>query len=703
MKNKPRLSLILIALVVGLAFGFSLSYLILPAGNAGLVRWASSGALALIGFTAAYFTCRNLIYPRLAPLSKSRIAGWVSLCLLAGFGLVIAIPWMSYPKVSELSIVATGKQNSLSAGSEVWLVSITNGLKTISPGWRDICAGGWAKNEGMLVSAQDQPSKSVCRVDRDGPVTLRFATHRWSGIVRVIYQDRQIERDLYSEKGDIADIKINVNLTPTERVVRWLVLLANGLTLSFLCLVFSVWAVTRPIQAQPIKPAKPIRVLIYALPIASAWFIYLLAYWPGFLSKDSLNQFLQIASGKFADWHPAFHTMTLWLITRLWFSPASVVIVQVLILSALLGWGFFLIEKQGTPRWATWLGVVFLAISPAFGLVMLNPWKDVAYGICVVGLVLLIFMIVTSAGESLKRPIIWISLGIVAGLVGLFRHNGWPVAVSTFLLLFIGFRRQWKPLLVAMILAAGLWIGVKGPLYTALAVNQNTESMGQNLALPATAISVLEWYGRSGIALDPVDQTLVDQIMNSSDDPDIRLSVLAQYTDEIDRTAIRVARQHPLATIKFFLERSTYIFQILQPPLTRIGYVEMAIYDNPFGLRSQSLLPIMKTWLTSLAYLTEKISLDWLFWRNAFWMYFLVFGSIVAWARTRQWQSILIITPVLVNAGSLALFSAGHITRYILPTLLVGPLLCGYFLLSPLARCQPPATAWTQTDVDQEK
>ncbi len=417
------------------------------------------------------------------------------------------------------------------------------------------------------------------------------------------------------------------------------------------------------------------------------WLIYLCAYWPGFLSKDSLNQFIQIASGNFLDWHPAFHTMTLWLITRAWFSPASVIIVQILALSLLLGWGFYLVENQGSPRWVTWFGVALLVLNPAFGLIILNPWKDVAYSICVVALVLLIFKIVVSDGDWIHKPLAWISLGLVTALTALYRHNGAAVSFTALLLLFVGFRKQWKPLLAACIIALAIWLGVRGPLYNALRVNTNTQSMGQNLALPATAITLLDWYGRSGIALDQTDQALVDQIWQSSDDADVRLAVLAKYADEINQMAIKMAKGHPLATLKFFLQRSSYIFQIAQPPLTRVGYVEMAVYDNPFQIRSVNIFPLLKTNLTKLAYLSEKIYFDWFFWRNAFWMYLLVFSTIVAWARTREWRFLLVITPVLINALSLTLFSAGQITRYILPTLLVGPLLCGCFLLiQPRAR-----------------
>ncbi len=680
MKNRPRLSVLLAALVIGMAFGFSITNLALTPDWQTTFRILGWLGFSILAVLLVYLTLDRMIYPRLKTFRPAIRIAWVGMCLLAGFGLMIALPWTRYPKQSEIKIIATGEKNPLAEGSEVWLASITNGLKTNYPGWRNSCRGDWVANEQMLVSSQNQPSRLTCWVNWDGPIVVRLGTHRWSGIAQVVYEDSRIERDLYSKEGGVAEVRLFVNLTPTERFFRGLALIANGISLAFLCLALSVWAITHPTRPAANKLVRIRRVLVFGLPIMGVWLIYLLAYWPGFLSKDSLNQFSQLVTGHFTDWHPAFHTMTLWLFTRVWFSPASVIVVQIVGLSLLLGWGFALVESQGTPLWVVWLGAAFLALSPAFGLILLNPWKDVAYSICVVALVLLILKVIISQGEWLSSPLAWISLGLTTALVALYRHNGAPVSFLALLLLFAGFRKQWKPLAAACIVALIFWAAVKGPIYSVLRVNSNTQSMGQNLALPATAITLLDWYDRSGIALDPDDQALVDHILNASDDADVRLSVLAQYTDEINQIAIRTAREYPLDAIKFFLERSSYIFQVIQPPLARIGFVEMAIYDNPYQIKPVAIFPWLKSWLTGLAYLSERIYFDWFFWRNAFWMYLLVFSTVIAWARTREWRYLLVIIPVLINALSLTLFSAGQITRYILPTLLVGPLLSGYFL-----------------------
>jgi len=58
----------------------------------------------------------------------------------------------------------------------------------------------------------------------------------------------------------------------------------------------------------------------------------------------------------------------------------------------------------------------------------------------------------------------------------------------------------------------------------------------------------------------------------------------------------------------------------------------------------------------------------------------LVFTALVASVRMKSWKMMLLMAPVLLNILPYAVFNGGHIARYILPTLIIGPLLTPYFL-----------------------
>jgi hypothetical protein len=92
-----------------------------------------------------------------------------------------------------------------------------------------------------------------------------------------------------------------------------------------------------------------------------------------------------------------------------------------------------------------------------------------------------------------------------------------------------------------------------------------------------------------------------------------------------------------------------------------------------------------------VAYLSEEPQIDWLFWRNAFWMYLLIASGVVACVRMKNWKYMAVILPVLLNAIPLMLLSGGHISRYIFSTLLLGPLFgVGLLFLRSAASAQNP-------------
>ena len=84
------------------------------------------------------------------------------------------------------------------------------------------------------------------------------------------------------------------------------------------------------------------------------------------MSLDSFEQWHQMTTGRYCDHHPIFHTLTNWLITRLWLSPSTVALVQLLTLAILAAWIIHRLRQWGMPRW--------LAVTTClvFGLVLLR-------------------------------------------------------------------------------------------------------------------------------------------------------------------------------------------------------------------------------------------------------------------------------------------------------------------------------------------
>jgi hypothetical protein len=507
--------------------------------------------------------------------------------------------------------------------------------------------------------------------------------HAWSGKVRLRFENQVIDEDLYSAEGGSKLVQLPVTLSRLDRTIWLLLFVVDGISIGFILLAVILWLAFVPVVDREQKPKEAVRWYWYGLLMAGAWTLLLLVFWPGFLSTDVYNQFQEIAAGQFNDWHPAFHTFFLWLTTRAWFSPTPAVVVQILVLSSLLGWGLSLVERSGTPRWLTWTLAFFFAASPAIGLILLNPWKDTAYGISVVALSLLCFYYVRK--EDRKFGVgFWMIFVIVSVCVALFRHNGPPVAFGTALFLIFFDRQHRRSFALVFILVASIWLGIRGPIYTALNVNRDPQSGGENLGVYFTAYFLINSHAKAGTYFTPDETAIFSDVPINPEDGTVNSEQLGKHAGEILDMAISLSLRNPLVTVRFFLVKFAYILQVLQPPRARLGYVEMDIHPNPYGLAIDSKLPFLQRYVKKVAYLSEEPQIDWLFWRNAFWMYLLVASGVVACVRMKNWKYTAVILPVLLNAIPLMLLSGGHISRYIFSTLLLGPLFgVGLLFLRP--------------------
>ncbi|MFM8320038.1 MAG: hypothetical protein ACKOC5_03900 [Chloroflexota bacterium] len=91
--------------------------------------------------------------------------------------------------------------------------------------------------------------------------------------------------------------------------------LAIGLTLFLVSVTLYLIPVTAPVLAAPSPAAGSRRTwrltLLYMLPMLAAWGIFLLAFWPGVMTPDAIDQWNQVQTKSFNDFHPATHTLSI--------------------------------------------------------------------------------------------------------------------------------------------------------------------------------------------------------------------------------------------------------------------------------------------------------------------------------------------------------------------------------------------------------
>ncbi len=164
------------------------------------------------------------------------------------------------------------------------------------------------------------------------------------------------------------------------------------------------------------------------------WLPVWLAYWPGSLSHDGINQF-----NTYYDWvndthHPLLHTLILGYLINLGIDMtidgsaavglAIYSVVQMVMLAAILAYACHWLRRVKAPLWARVCVTVLFATFPAFALWSFYAVKDVLFGGLVLLFVLQLIDVWNGGVETLKKPFRVVAFVLIAMFMMLMRNNG---------------------------------------------------------------------------------------------------------------------------------------------------------------------------------------------------------------------------------------------------------------------------------------
>jgi hypothetical protein len=440
--------------------------------------------------------------------------------------------------------------------------------------------------------------------------------------------------------------------------------------------------------------------LMHAIPMYIVWSIYLLAFWPGFMSNDSVDQWGQMTTGQLVNWHPVAHTLTIWLITRLWYSPAAVALLQIVVLGGVLGWGIATLREFGAPPWLAWLTTFLLAVSPANGALSITLWKDVLFSAAVVALTIILFKIVATQGGWLDQRASWLFMGIGLLFISLYRQNGLFVALLSLLLIAAPFRIYWRTFIKAACLFMIIFSFFSGPALRAFNIPSTDHERYQ-----IVMANLLAGHMSAGTYFSPQDQAVLKPAFPGDAWPyncsrnrylitGIDRDYLTTHTRQIFDITLRATLRAPDVTLQHFACQGDFVYRIPQTRRNEMKYSGIA--GNSFGLWTASLLPVlyrpleeMISNLTGTEY-RDKI---WFVWRMPFWMYLCAFGCVLFCIRNRTWRPLLVLIPGLLTVLPFIILSNGQIFRYVYSMYLIGILFSGYFWLCAFPQPSTPGEA----------
>lgn len=266
----------------------------------------------------------------------------------------------------------------------------------------------------------------------------------------------------------------------------------------------------------PAMPA-PFRFRIFAaffLASSAIRLLYLLAYFPGGASSDTLIQWQQIRLSQFDDWHPALHTLYEWAVTRIIPHPGALLILQDLFFSLSVAYSCSVLWRWQLPKPFVLAVLAYLCLNPATANLLTFIWKDCAFATCILLLSGQILSIIFSRGKWLHPIRNQLAFSVVLCLCSILRHNGMAATLPVILWLLISLTGHRRPVILSAVICFLLYAGIRGPLYNAFHVTPAERRLEETYGVPITILSHV--YAKQPDSLDAETRTFLETIAPQS-------------------------------------------------------------------------------------------------------------------------------------------------------------------------------------------
>jgi hypothetical protein len=460
-------------------------------------------------------------------------------------------------------------------------------------------------------------------------------------------------------------IEMNTFIPPIG--VRITSRLVNGFAIGILLLLFSVWVAEKfSLPPKPNHPSKA-NVFLYIVFMIVVWGVYLLAFYPGMMSADSLVQWEQVLTGVYNDHHPAFHTFLIWLVTRISLTPVSVAVAQILALALVTGEWLAFFRQLGLPSWLIGLTVLGFSLSPVNGTMVNTLWKDIPYSIAVLGLTLIVAKTVFTKGKWLDSTFSGIVTGFTLAMVALLRHDGLPVAIGTSVMLLSLYLGKWRKWLVSVTIFGILYLGIRGPIYKWVGVQRSDDLAQASLSLWSMAIHVRPDSVTAKVldSLTPFSSTWSCDIWKNIS-PTWRQTDLnpSPLSSELLENFIR--RIPRILLFYFRCERSMeWIIWDPYGEVRNASHVVALVDPNPFGIHHDSKIPVLRNWIARWVMETsQNPNLNWFFWRPALFLYVNLLIAGILTLRNQDFRFLAISVPIIIQSITFTLILAAPNFRY---------------------------------------
>ncbi len=259
--------------------------------------------------------------------------------------------------------------------------------------------------------------------------------------------------------------------------------------------------------------AKPFDFKFAIIVFLLTEFIVLLAFlvvYPGQTTTDVNAQWMQVQTLAIDDWHPAIHTLTMLLATKIFNSYSLVVFLQCVLFGILVAYLLSTLKRYGFSKKLVYFVLAFLLINKNNNIIMTVALKDSAFSLSVLFLSTLLIHIYLTDGEWLKKPLNIALFSVVTAYTTMVRHNALLFTVAALIMLVILFKKYRKQALCCIAITLVVIGLIRGPLYSSFDVTYRENQTGlETIGLPMTILCDIMVTNPN--ALDPETKNFLNQ------------------------------------------------------------------------------------------------------------------------------------------------------------------------------------------------
>lgn len=423
--------------------------------------------------------------------------------------------------------------------------------------------------------------------------------------------------------------------------------------------------------------------------------IYYFAFFPGFLTSDSTDQWGQMLSYTFYDAHPVAHTLFNLLCTSIWKNPGAVSLVQIIIFVSISIYAISVLLELNIPKRFIYMMVTIYIVSPVFSLMNMTLWKDVMHSNMIFLFTIIMLKLYESDFEWIKKKRNF-AIFMLTGLgVLMFRHNGLSAILAVFVMSIILYWKKWKSVIISYSILLISFFVIIGPIYNMFGIESDLLRKRDNeLPYDVMTYHTISYILHNDGQISKEDLNELSKIVDINAVIDgysryhrsnllnleVNEAYLIDHKDKYIDIYKRIVRDNQMQVIENTLNTKSYLWELIHPVDAYLNLAPVnTIYENEYGLVMNPLDNTLNDILTSYFNITSHKPLISIVWRPVLGIFILMLAAIVMIIKY-GYKSLIMLVPTMGNWAGIFLTVNFQDFRYMYCIFLVTPFIVAYML-----------------------